>query len=127
MTPETEQQQLTIEQLLQEMTNEFGKEPETMKLLSQLNKDAVFEHAANKLFAMKGQFIPPKYKLLMSIAIGAAMGFEQCVETYAKVATRNGISKEEIMEAILLARFVKATTVISASTSTMHKLVNGFE
>ncbi len=124
---EQEKKELSIEQLLQEMTNEFGREPETMKLLSQLNKDAVFEHSANKLFAMKGQYIPPKYKLLMSIAIGAAMGFEHCIETYAQVATRKGISKEEITEAILLARFVKATTVISASTSTMHKLVNGFE
>jgi len=118
---------LTIEQLLQEMTNEFGSESETMRLLSQLNEESVFEHAANKLFAMKGQYIPPKYKLLMSLAISAAMGYEQCIETYAKVATRKGLSKEEIMEAILLARFVKATTVISASTSTMHKLVNGFE
>ncbi len=122
---ENQKKELSIEALLQEMTNEFGEEPETMRLLSELNKDAVFEHSANKLFAMKGQAIPPKYKLLMSLAIGAAMGFEQCIETYARVATRKGISKEEIMEAILLARFVKATTVISASTSTMHKLVHG--
>ena len=57
---EQEKKELSIEQLLQEMTNEFGREPETMKLLSQLNKDAVFEHSANKLFAMKGQYIPPK-------------------------------------------------------------------
>lgn len=121
-----EKKELTIEQLLQEMTKEFGSEPETMRLLSQLNEEAVFEHSANKMFAMKGQ-IPPKYKLLMSIAISAAMGYEHCIETYAKVATLKGVSKEEIMEAILLARFVKATTVISASTSTMHKLVNGFE
>jgi AhpD family alkylhydroperoxidase len=76
----------------------------------------------NKNFAMEGKHIPPKYKLLMSLAISAALGVENCINTYTTVALRKGISEEEIVEAILLARFVKGTTVISASTAAMQMM-----
>ena len=114
---------MTIEQLLGAMAAEMGKKPETMELLAQLNEKAVFEHAANKNFAMSGVQLPPKYKLLMSIAISAALGAEQCINTYTQVALQKGISKDEIVEALLLARFVKGTTVISSSTEAMRMLV----
>lgn len=118
-----EKVKMTIEQLLGAMAAELGKKPETMELLAQLNENAVFEHAANKNFAMSGPQIPPKYKLLMSIAISAALGAEHCISTYTQVAKQKGITKEEIVEALLLARFVKGTTVMSASTEAMRLLV----
>lgn len=114
---------MTIDQLLGAMAAELGKKPETMELLAQLNEKAVFEHAANKNFAMSGAQLPPKYKLLMSIAISAALGSERCITQYTEVAIRKGISKEEIVETLLLARFVKGTTVMSASTEAMRLLV----
>ncbi len=114
---------ISIDQLITSMGTELGQEPETMKILSQLDERIVFEHAANKNFAFMGEAIPPKYKLLMSLAISAALGVEKCIETYTTVALRKGFSKEEILEAMLLARFVKATTVISTSTSSMKMLL----
>ncbi len=114
---------MTIEQLLEAMAADLGRKPETMELLSKLNEKAVFEHAANKNFAMGGSQIPPKYKLLMSIAISAALGSERCIAQYTEVAIRKGISKDEIVDALLLARFVKGTTVMSASTEAMRLLV----
>ena len=116
-------EKMNIEQLLQAMANEAGGEPETMKLLSQLNEQAVFEHAANKNFAMSGDHIPPKFKLLMSLAISAALGSEHCTQTYTKVALNKGIPKEEIIEALLVAKFVKGTTVMGASTAAMRLMV----
>ena len=113
---------MTIEQLLEAMAADLGRKPETMELLSKLNEKAVFEHAADKNFAMMGVQLPPKYKLLMSIAISAALGSERCITQYTEVAIRKGISKEEIVEALLLARFVKGTTVMSASTQAMRLL-----
>ena len=114
---------MTIEQLLEAMAADLGRKPETMELLSKLNEKAVFEYAANKNFAMSGGWIPPKYKLLMSIAISAALGSEHCITQYTEVAIRKGISKDEIVEALLLARFVKGTTVMSASTEAMRLLL----
>jgi alkylhydroperoxidase/carboxymuconolactone decarboxylase family protein YurZ len=116
-------EKMNIEQLLQAMAKESGGEPETMKLLSQLNEQAVFEHAANKNFAMSGGQIPPNFKLLMNIAVSAALGSERCTEAYTKVALNKGIAKEDIVEALLLAKFVKGTTVMSASTAAMRLMV----
>ncbi|MCL4482210.1 MAG: carboxymuconolactone decarboxylase family protein [Bacteroidetes bacterium] len=56
----------------------------------------------------------------MSIAISAALGSERWINQYTKGAIRKGISKEEIVETLLLARFVKGTTVMSASTEAMR-------
>lgn len=114
---EEQKNKMNIDQLLQGMAQELGKSPETMELLSQFNESAVFEHAANKGFAFSSERIPPKYKLLMSIAVSAALGVEQCINTYTTVALRKGITEEEIVEAMLLARFVKGTTVLSTSTA----------
>jgi AhpD family alkylhydroperoxidase len=118
-----ENKSMNVEQLLEAMAADLGRKPETMELLSKLNEKAVFEHAANKNFAMSGGQIPPKYKLLMSIAISAALGSERCIAQYTEIALKKGIRKEEIVETLLLARFVKGTTVMSASTEAMRLLV----
>ena len=105
------------------MEEEFGGEPIVMKKLSLLHADAVFEHAKNKNFAMGGDKIPAKYKLLMSIAVAAASGSDNCTKTYTQLARNKGISKEEIVEAILLARFIAASEVVSTAHDAMHLLL----
>lgn len=119
-----ENKMMTIDQLLEAMAAEMGRSPETMVLLSQINEKAVFEHAANKKFAMSGEHIPKKYKILMSLAASAAMGSEKCINNYTQAALKNNISKEEIVEALLLARFVKASSVFSSSTDALKMVLN---
>ena len=72
-----EKKSMSIQQLLEAMTTEMGRSPETMVLLSQVNEKAVFEQAANKKFAMSGEHIPPKYKILLCLAAAAALGSEK--------------------------------------------------
>lgn len=119
-----EKKSMTIEQLLEAMTAKMGKSPETMVLLSQVNENAVFEHVANQNFAMSGTHIPPKYKLLINLAAAAAMGAEKCISNYTNMALKSGVSKEEIVEALILTRFVKASSVMSASTDALRMLVS---
>ena len=119
-----EKKSMSIEQLLEMMTEKMGRSPETMVLLSQVNEKAVFEHAANQNFAMSGEHIPPKYKLLINLAAAAAMGAEKCINNYTQMALRSGVSKEEIVEALLLTRFVKASSVMSSSTEALRMVVN---
>lgn len=114
----------SIDQLLQQMAAEFGSEPDIMKLLSQLKPEGVFEHAKNKSFAMGAGAIPQKYKLLMAIAISSAIGSSGCTLTYSKVAANKGISNDEIMESILLARFVSATAVVNTAGDAMKHLLS---
>jgi AhpD family alkylhydroperoxidase len=119
-----EKKSMSIEQLLEAMTAKMGRSPETMVLLSKVNENAVFEHVANQNFAMSGTHIPPKYKILLSLAASAVMGAEKCINNYTQAAIKNGISKEEIVEALVLSRFVKASSVMSASTEALRMLVN---
>jgi len=119
-----EKNSMTIEQLLEAMTAKMGKSPETMVLLSQVNESAVFEHVANQNFAMSGTHIPPKYKLLINLAAAAAMGAEKCINNYTQMALKSGVSKEEIVETLILTRFAKASSVMSASTEALRMLVN---
>lgn len=119
-----EKKSMSIEQLLEAMTVKMGRSPETMVLLSKINESAVFEHVANQNFAMSGTHIPQKYKILLSLAASAAMGADKCINNYTHAALKNGISKEEIVEALLLTRFVKASSVMSASTEALRMVVN---
>ncbi len=114
---------LSIDQLLAKMSEEFGGEPEIMKLLSGLKPEGVFEHARNKSFAMGPETIPQKYQLLMAIAISAAIGSEGCTLTYAKVAANKGLTNEEIIDSIMLARFISATAVVNTAGETMKHLL----
>lgn len=115
--------ELTLAQLLERMANDAGFRPETMELLGQFAPEAVFEHAQNKQFAFSGPSLPPKMKMLLTIAVAAALGSDRCTENYVRSARNKGVSTDEIVEALLVARFVKATTVISASTPALRWLV----
>jgi len=115
---------MNIEELLATMEKEAGDKPIPMSLLSQLDESVVFEHAQNKQWLFSKNAIPGKYKLLMSITAAAALGQELCIKTYVKSAVRQGIGKDEILEALLVARFVKGTTVISASVVALEFLVD---
>ncbi|HFX18255.1 MAG TPA: carboxymuconolactone decarboxylase family protein [Flavobacteriales bacterium] len=106
------------------MTQEIGQVPDLMKHLSELNKDMFFEHVSNKQFAYSGENIPPKYKILMSLAIGAALGNENCIKTYTLLALRKGITKDEILETIQLTRYVKGTSVIAAAQDAIAMVYN---
>ena len=119
-----EKKSMSIEQLLEAMTAKMGRSPETMVLLSQVNEKAVFEHVDNQNFAMSGEHIPMKYKLLINLAAAAAMGAEKCINNYTQMALRSGVSKEEIVEALLLTRFVKASSVMSSATEALRMVVN---
>ena len=114
---------MDIKDLLNAMQNELGTEPKTMVLLSQIHEQSVHEHAANKQFAMSGEHIPLKYKLLMSIAVAGALGFDNCMEIYTKLARKNGATVDEIRETIMLTRFVKGTTVLNTATNAMQILL----
>ena len=102
----------------------MGRSPETMVLLSQVNKKAVFEHAANKKFAMSGEHIPQNYKIFMGLVATKAMGAKKCINNSLQSVLKNGVSKEEIVEVLVLARFVKASSVFSASTDALKMVLN---
>ena len=118
------EQKVPLEEMLARMERQLGAEPKPMKLLAQVMPEAVYDHARMRQFVDACPAIPQKYKLLMFVAIAAALGSTYCTETYAQLALNNGATKEEIAEALVVARFVNASTVWATGLTTLERLAS---
>jgi len=59
----------------------------------------------------KYQKVPNTYKMLIGIGVAAALGSDTCTQMWTKMAREKGVTKEEITEAIMVARYMKQATV----------------
>ena len=115
-----ENKQPTIEELLSNMEKVSGGDPRPMRVLAAINPAFVFEQARGKKFVMEQPLIPQKYKHLISIAVAAAVESQMCTTVFMKGAAKAGVTKEEIAEAIIVARQARASTIFATA-------VEGFE
>ena len=69
------------------------------------------EHRAAIMDNPELQAVPLKYKLLVGIGVAAALQSSTCTVQWAKQAVQAGATKEEIVEAVLVSRLMKAATV----------------
>ena len=116
-------QQPTVEQVLKAMGEKMGEVPRPMVLMSRVAPQAVLRQAADQKFVFEQPQIPMKYKTLMMIVATVAMGNEKCAKTQINQAKRAGITKEEIGEAILLARYALASTSFNTVVDGLELLV----
>ena len=72
----------------------------------------------------KYQKIPNKYKILIGIGVTAALGSDTCTQMWTKMAKQNGVSNEEIVEAMQVARYMKQATVNDTIANSL-KLLDG--
>lgn len=84
-------------ELLKELAPEFAKNQMDEKTL-------LFEHP-------NYQAVPAKYKLLIGIAAAAIANSDTCTQMWVKMALDQGVTKEEITEAVMVARYMKQATV----------------
>ena len=111
-----EEKKPTVEQILQMMAENLGEEPRPMVLMSKILPAWIPRQAEERKFVFDLPHIPAKYKHLIMIAVAAAASSHLCTETFIKIAKRDGVSKEEIGEAIIAARFALASTVFASAT-----------
>ncbi|OPY11008.1 MAG: Carboxymuconolactone decarboxylase family protein [Syntrophus sp. PtaB.Bin138] len=119
-----EGQKPNVEQILKQMAENLGEEPRPMILMSKLIPEMVPKQAQDRKFVMELPHIPPKFKHLIMIAVAAAVSSHMCAETFIKLASRAGVSSEEITEAIITARFALGSTVFAAATEGMDYMVS---
>ena len=89
--------------------------PEVAKLQMD-ERSILFEHP-------NYQSVPKKYKLLAGIAVAAALGSDTCTQMWTKMARENGISPQEIVEAILVARYMKQATVNDTASGSLRLII----
>lgn len=100
--------QSTPMDLLKHVAPEFAQNQMDEKAL-------LFEHADY-------QQIPAKYKILIGIAVAAGLGCEKCTEMWTHQAKAKDVSNREIVEALMVARFMKRATVNATIASTLAGL-----
>ena len=118
-----ENQQPAIEELLANMERMSGGAPRPMRVLAAINPTFVFEQARSKKFVMEQPLIPPKYKHLIAIAVAAAVESRMCTTVFMKGAAKAGVSKEEIAEAIMVARQARASTIFATAVEGFEELL----
>jgi AhpD family alkylhydroperoxidase len=96
-------------ELLKHVAPEFAKHQMDERAL-------LFEHP-------NYQSVPKKYKLLAGIAVAAALGSDTCTQMWTKMARENGISAQEIVEAILVARYMKQATVNDTASGSLQRII----
>ncbi|MGQ9739529.1 carboxymuconolactone decarboxylase family protein [Chloroflexus sp.] len=95
-------------ELLKEFAPEFAQ--------NQMDERALlFEHP-------NYQAIPGKYKLLIGIAAAAIAGSDTCTQMWVTMAKGQGVTNAEIVEAIMVARYMKQATVNDTVAGALAKL-----
>ena len=110
------EQKPNVEQILKMMSENLGEEPRPMVLMSKVLPEWIPKQAQERKFVFDLPHIPAKYKHLIMVAVASAVSSHLCTETFIKIAKRAGVSKEEIGEAIIAARFALASTVFASAT-----------
>jgi AhpD family alkylhydroperoxidase len=111
-----------VSQVLSMMGRNLGEEPRPMALLSRFCPQAVLEQARDRGSTFSKPHIPERYKHLICVAVTSAVSSHLCTETFVKLAHRNGVTPEEIAEAIVLARFALGSTVFASAVEAMEFL-----
>jgi len=81
-------------------------------------KKLLFEHE-------KYRHVPNKYKLLIGIAVAASLGSDTCSLMWTNMAKNQSVTNEEIVEAIMVARYMKQATVNDTAANTLRALMKG--
>ena len=92
--------------------SEHYHDPADMKLLKEMKKLAPAEFDAwvglDKIVGKEGSAIPRKYRELLAIAVACTTQCPYCLEAHAKGAKAAGATREEIVEASLIAAALRA-------------------
>ena len=111
-----------VQESLEKMRKSKGKLPEFLEIMAQEIPEVFLHHLESKDFTMHYTDLPDKCKVLICLAVSAALGMEKMVESFALSARKHEIPYKEIVHAILLARFVKSSSVFADSIAALELL-----
>ena len=104
--------QATADELIQNVEEEFGSAPLIYKKLEDM-PEALISHLLYKNAIGEGGCLPPKTVELISLAVGSALRCDHCTEYHMRAAKLMGASKEEILEAVLIAGMLANSSVLA--------------
>jgi alkylhydroperoxidase/carboxymuconolactone decarboxylase family protein YurZ len=96
-----------------------------MELLKEFAPEFAAHQMQEKTLFMeseKYQAVPGKYKLLVGIAAAAVLMSDTCTQMWTRMAKANGVTDAEIVEAMMVARYMKQATVNDAIANSLQML-----
>ena len=108
------------EDLLENIKKEFGSVPLIYRRMAR-HPEVLLSHLLYKNAITETSTLDPKYIELISLAVGAALNCNHCVEYHMNGALRKGTSHEEIHEVILLAGSLAQAAVLADAYRVIDK------
>jgi AhpD family alkylhydroperoxidase len=75
--------------------------------------EVLISHLLYKTAVLKTSTLTPKYVELISIAVSSALRCNYCTDYHIQAAIRKGATKDEVLEAILIAGLTSQSTVLA--------------
>ena len=75
--------------------------------------EVLISHLLYKTAVLKTSTLEPKYVELISLAVSSALRCNHCTDYHVQAAIRKGATKDEILEAILIAGLTSQSTVLA--------------
>lgn len=115
---------MSIKERFEAMKKSGVEVPRPLEVLGGLDEKLALAHMDSKAATFVPGALPVKYKALFAISAAVALDSVACIQNNVKLARQSGATKAEIMEAIEVARFAKAATIVSASAPALEWLAN---
>jgi len=100
------------EDWMKSIGEEYGTVPLIFKRMSE-RPEVLLSHLLYKGAVAETSSIDPKYVELISLAVGAALKCNHCVEYHMKAALKKGATREEILEVVLIAGSLANAAVLA--------------
>jgi AhpD family alkylhydroperoxidase len=91
---------------------DYGRVPLIFERMAE-RPDVLISHLLYKNSVTKTSSLEPKYVELISLAVGAALQCTHCTDYHIRAALRMGASRNEILQAILIAGLTAQSTVLA--------------
>ncbi len=83
--------------------------------------EVLISHLLYKTSIAETSALDPKCVELISLAVGAALNCRPCTEYHMKSALKKGVSKDEILEAVLIAGLLAQSSVLADAYRVLDK------
>jgi len=91
---------------------DYGRVPLIFERMAE-RPDVLISHLLYKNSVTRTSSLEPKYVELISLAVGAALQCNHCTDYHIRAALRKGATRNEILQAILIAGLTAQSTVLA--------------
>ncbi|MDR2855828.1 MAG: carboxymuconolactone decarboxylase family protein [Methanomicrobiales archaeon] len=92
--------------------DDYGRVPLIFERMAE-RPDVLISHLLYKNSVTRTSSLEPKYVELISLAVGAALQCTHCTDYHIRAARRMGATRNEILQAILIAGLTAQSTVLA--------------